>query len=59
MKHEKTYASLEAGDEVFDIGINRAVTLIAEKKSPKARAAASAPIPARRSAIIPPSAPSR
>ena len=29
--HEKTYASLEAGDEVFDIGLNRAVTLIAEK----------------------------
>jgi len=31
VKHEKTYASLEAGDEVFDIGLNRAVTLIAEK----------------------------
>ncbi len=28
---KKTYASLEAGDEVFDIGLNRAVTLIAEK----------------------------
>ncbi|MGY3650047.1 topoisomerase IA-like protein [Bradyrhizobium sp. LM4.3] len=39
MKHEKTYASLEAGDEVFDIGINRAVTLIAEKiaKGPSRR----------------------
>src|ERR1700742_5106680 len=31
VRHEKTYASLEAGDEVFDIGLNRAVTLIAEK----------------------------
>src|SRR5215469_2882991 len=30
-KHDKTYASLEAGDEVFTIGLNRAVTLIAEK----------------------------
>ena len=39
VKHEKTYASLEAGDEVFDIGINRAVTLIAEKiaKGPSRR----------------------
>jgi len=31
VRHEKTYASLEDGDEVFDIGLNRAVTLIAEK----------------------------
>jgi DNA topoisomerase-1 len=31
VKHDKTYASLEAGDEVFDVGLNRAVTLIAEK----------------------------
>jgi DNA topoisomerase I len=31
VRHEKTYASLEAGDEVYDIGLNRAVTLIAEK----------------------------
>jgi DNA topoisomerase-1 len=31
VKHDKTYASLEAGDEVFAIGLNRAVTLIAEK----------------------------
>ena len=39
MKHEKTYASLESGDEVFDIGLNRAVTLIAEKvaKGPSGR----------------------
>jgi DNA topoisomerase-1 len=31
VKHDKTYASLEAGDEVFDVGLNRAVALIAEK----------------------------
>jgi DNA topoisomerase-1 len=39
VQHEKTYASLEAGDEVFTIGINRAVTLIAEKiaKGPSKR----------------------
>ncbi len=39
MRHEKTYASLEAGDEVFDVGLNRAVTLIAEKiaKGPSGR----------------------
>lgn len=39
VQHDKTYASLEAGDEVFDIGINRAVTLIAEKiaKGPSKR----------------------
>ena len=39
VKHEKTYASLEAGDDVFGIGLNRAVTLIAEKvaKGPSGR----------------------
>src|SRR6476620_10360046 len=39
VRHEKTYASLEAGGEVFDIGLNRAVTLIAEKiaKGPSGR----------------------
>ncbi|MBN8961588.1 MAG: type I DNA topoisomerase [Rhizobiales bacterium] len=31
VQHLKTYASLEAGDDVFNIGLNRAVTLIAEK----------------------------
>ncbi|MDQ8726256.1 type I DNA topoisomerase [Bradyrhizobium sp. LHD-71] len=31
VKHERTYASLEAGDDVYTIGLNRAVTLIAEK----------------------------
>src|SRR5258708_18728253 len=39
VRHGKTYASLEAGDEVFDIGLNLAVTLIAEKvaKGPSGR----------------------
>ena len=31
--HDGTYANLPSADEVFDIGINRAVTLIAEKKA--------------------------
>ena len=31
VKHGKTYASLEEGDEVTSVGLNRAVTLIAEK----------------------------
>jgi DNA topoisomerase-1 len=31
VKHEKTYASLDAGDDVYSIGLNRALTLIAEK----------------------------
>jgi DNA topoisomerase-1 len=39
VQHLKTYASLEAGDDVFNIGLNRAVTLIAEKiaKGPSKR----------------------
>jgi DNA topoisomerase-1 len=32
VKHGKTYANLEPGDDVLGIGLNRAVTLIAEKK---------------------------
>ncbi|HWP26230.1 MAG TPA: type I DNA topoisomerase [Xanthobacteraceae bacterium] len=32
VKHHKTYANLERGDDVLSIGLNRAVTLIAEKK---------------------------
>jgi DNA topoisomerase-1 len=32
VRHGKTYANLEAGDDVLTIGLNRAVTLIAEKK---------------------------
>jgi DNA topoisomerase-1 len=32
VQHGKIYANLEAGDDVLNIGLNRAVTLIAEKK---------------------------
>jgi DNA topoisomerase-1 len=31
VQHNKTYANLESADDVFSIGLNRAVTLIAEK----------------------------
>ena len=39
VQHGKTYASLDAGDEVFTVGLNRAVTLIAERilKGPSKR----------------------
>jgi DNA topoisomerase-1 len=39
IQHGKTYASLEPGDDIFHIGLNRAVTLIAEKiaKGPRRR----------------------
>ena len=39
VQHGKTYASLEPGDDVLTVGLNRAVTLIAEKiaKGPRAR----------------------
>jgi DNA topoisomerase-1 len=33
VKHGKTYANLESIDEVFEVGLNRAITLIAEKKA--------------------------
>jgi len=33
VKHGKIYASLEEGDDVLTVGLNRAVTLIAEKKA--------------------------
>ena len=33
VKHGKIYANLENADEVFEVGLNRAVTLIAEKKA--------------------------
>lgn len=32
VQHGKTYANLESGDDVLSIGLNRAITLIAEKK---------------------------
>jgi DNA topoisomerase-1 len=38
VKHGKTYANIEQGDDLFHIGLNRAVTLIAEKiANPKGR----------------------
>ena len=39
VQHGKNYASLEPGDEVLHIGLNRAVTLLAEKlaKGPRGR----------------------
>jgi DNA topoisomerase I len=39
VQHNKTYANLEPGDDIFHIGLNRAVTLIAEKiaKGPRKR----------------------
>jgi len=33
VQHGKTYASLDSVDEVFTVGLNRAVTLIAEKRA--------------------------
>jgi DNA topoisomerase-1 len=33
VKHGKTYANLETGDDVTTIGLNRAITLIAEKRA--------------------------
>jgi DNA topoisomerase-1 len=33
VQHERTYANLESVDEVFTVGLNRAVTLIAEKQT--------------------------
>ena len=33
VQHEKTYANLASVDEVFDVGLNRAVTLIAERQN--------------------------
>ncbi len=50
VQHGKTYANLEAGDDVLTVGLNRAVALIAEKVAKGQRASASAPIPAARSA---------
>ncbi len=39
VQHGKTYANLDSPDEVFTVGLNRAVTLIAEKraKGPRGR----------------------
>ncbi len=53
VQHGKTYANLEAGDDVLTIGLNRAVTLIAEKIAKGPGRGRFGPIPASRSAIIP------
>jgi DNA topoisomerase-1 len=37
VQHGKTYASLESPEDVFTIGLNRAVTLIAEKRAKGSR----------------------
>jgi DNA topoisomerase-1 len=45
VQHNGTYANLESADEVFDVGLNRAVTVLAEKRaggSRPGRAAATA-----------------
>jgi DNA topoisomerase-1 len=39
VQHDKTYASLGSIEEVFEVGLNRAVTLIAEKRSGAGRGA--------------------
>jgi DNA topoisomerase I len=33
VQHNGTYANLESADEVFDVGLNRAVTVLAEKRA--------------------------
>jgi DNA topoisomerase I len=47
VQHGKTYANLEAGDDVLTIGQNRAVTLIAEKIAKGPRASRFGPSPGR------------
>ena len=45
VQHAGTYANVSDIDEVFDIGLNRAVTLLAEKRAGRAgRGAAAAPL---------------
>jgi len=56
VQHGKTYANLETGDDIFHIGLNRAVTLIAEKVAKGPRFRVSVPIRDDRWAIIRPAA---
>ena len=45
VRHGKTYANLDSVDDVFEIGLNRAIDLIAQKKAnPRGRGAAAAPL---------------
>ena len=47
VKHGKTYANLPNPEEVFEVGVNRAVDLIAQKKAnPRGRGAAAEPLKA-------------
>ena len=48
LRHDGKYANLENADDVFDVGLNRAVVLIAEKeaKGGRGRGAAAAPLKA-------------
>jgi DNA topoisomerase-1 len=41
LQHDGKYAGLESDDDVFEIGLNRAVTVLAEAKPSRARGAAS------------------
>lgn len=47
VQHGKTYANLEDGDEVLNIGLNRAITLIAEKKLKPSKGRRFGPPPGR------------
>ncbi len=47
VQHGKTYANLETGDDVISIGLNRAVTLIAEKLLKPAKGRRFGPEPGR------------
>ena len=47
MQHGKTYANLPDVNEVFEIGLNRAVTLIAEKRANPGRGRGAAVKPLR------------
>lgn len=42
--HDGTYANLESADEVFSVGINRAVAALAEKRARGSRRATAAPL---------------
>ena len=42
--HDKKYANLESAQDVFEIGLNRAVTVLAEKKAGKGRGQAKAEV---------------
>ena len=45
VRHGKTYANLQSADEVFEVGLNRAVDLIAQKQSARGgRAVGAAPL---------------